>query len=79
MKKSILSLGKILTKPEQLLVKGSNSIPVGESDGECNQNEQSLISCNTGSEYNCDFDARCNPSTNKCSCIDFDHIDYIIS
>ncbi|RLJ97807.1 hypothetical protein [Tenacibaculum discolor] len=65
MKKLILNLGKTLNKAEQQKINGGYGIPVGDSDGECDQESQSRIRCYNNS--NCDMDAICN-NQGYCEC-----------
>ncbi|WGH76862.1 hypothetical protein P8625_06890 [Tenacibaculum tangerinum] len=67
MKKSISKLGNTLNKIEQQQINGGYFIPVGDSDGECDQESQSKIRCYHGSNRNCDMDAICN-NQGYCEC-----------
>ena len=57
--KNLLKLGKSLDKVEQKEILGGRR-SVGLSDGDCNQTQQSQITCNPyGSSSECDMDAVC--------------------
>ena len=66
--KNLLNLGKALNKTEQKEVFGGRR-PVGISDGDCNQQQQSQIPCNPwGNSSECELDAVCG-SNSRCVCV----------
>ncbi|CAM1351503.1 hypothetical protein [Tenacibaculum ascidiaceicola] len=67
MKKSISNLGEALNKTSQQKILGGYGIPVGDSDGECDQESQSRVRCYNSNNSDCDMDAICN-NQGYCEC-----------